>query len=245
MYIRVVVYSVGHAADAEPVYEGSAALIISIYDCEFGILEHFTLCTKIILHRFMIVEMILSEVCESADRVFDAVRTVLIERLGANLHHDNIDARIAHDAEYAHKLNAFGSGMRGGYDGITNEIADGSDEPDPVAGALKDAFEHISCGCLAVGTGHTDNCYALCRLFVQLGSHLRHCDTGIWHDDLGNIERKFALNEQRSGSVLNCGFRKFMPVKKCSVDAYEEVAGDDPARIVFDAIYIDVAADEL
>ena len=36
-----------------------------------------------------------------------------------------------------------------------------------------------------------------------------------------------------------------MPVKKCAVDAYEEVAGDDPARIVFDAIYIDVAADEL
>ena len=178
--------------------------------------------------------MVLRQIREERRVVLDPMHAELLERVGGNLHDDDIDPGVRHLSEKTEKIDGFRRGAVRRETLVPDHVADRADDADFFSCLLGDGFHHIRRGGLAVRAGHPDHAHLALRITVEGGRHLRHGFTGVPDNNLRNVKRKLPFRQKRRSACLHGFFRKLMPVKKKTDDTAEHAPGFDFAGVVFD-----------
>ena len=107
---------------------------------------------------------------------------------------------------------------------------------------LCDGLEHVGGGGLAVGSGYAQHLHLALGIAVESRGHFGHGLSGVFYDDLGQVQRQLPLREKCHGPGLCRGFGKGMSIKELPDDAAEHAPGLDPAGIVLDGNDVHVPA---
>ncbi len=114
----------------------------------------------------------------------------------------------------------------------SNEVADGSDQPNLPAALLSNRFEHIGGTGFPVGTCHAHNAHAPRRISIKRRRHFCHGNARVFHYNLRDWQRKLAFHNKGCCACFYGLCCIGMAVSKGTNNAKEQIPLANFARIV-------------
>jgi hypothetical protein len=192
--IRAVAHAECQNRNRQPFHDTARVRIVHVDDRLLAVEEEDFLCLQVFFERFVVVHVILRQVRKQAHVELDAVHAILHQRMGADFHNHEVNMRVRHGAKNAEQVYGLRRGTLG-MDALgADHIANGADDANLFACLLGDCLDHIGRGGLAVRAGNAQHHHFALGITVERGGHFRHCLAGVFHDDLRNRNRQFALD---------------------------------------------------
>ena len=127
----------------------------------------------------MIIEVVLSEVCENGGIKFNGTYPILNESVAGYLHGHGPTTTIDHVTHEGLEIDGFGSGMRGRYLIVANHVFHCSDQAASHEGRIEQMLDKKSGGRFAVRTCNAHRFEAERGMRVERRGDIRHGLPGI------------------------------------------------------------------
>ena len=222
--VRLFPYAERSQRDIKPFCYACTVRIVRVHNGAFGLQKQLFLRRKIIIKRFMIVKMVLRKVRKYAYVELHAVHPRLVQRMGRNLHHHQLNAGVLHVPQYFLKVNACGRGALGLQYSVAYQVVYCAYQANLQPRLLGDALYHVCRTGFAVGSGNAYHLHFPGRIAVICRRHFCHCNARVRHDKLRQIYIQPALYYQRRRACFLCHWRVFMPIGKRTRYAAEKIA---------------------
>ena len=148
--------------------------VVAVDDGGVAGCKELCLCVAVGLHRAVVVEVVLRQIREDADREADPRRALLHERVRGDLHHRMAAACFDHRGKKFLQGKRIGRRALGAEDLVTDHILIRADESDLCAfRLLQKLLEKIGRGGLAVRACHADHRELFGRLTAETGGEHR------------------------------------------------------------------------
>ena len=206
------------------------------------------------IRMFVWADMVRGKIRIDAVIEVDAVRAVVLDAGGGDLHHHVFAALFQHIGGIALDIVRFRRGVFSRKVLVQHSDAVGPDHARLFPGGLQDRHQHVRGGGLALGPGHADDRELLRRIAEPRGREQRQRFppvSGFHHrnvcvaQDPARHGREFApvlLNDHGRRALLGNLRKEVVGIGPEAVDRDEQAAGTGFAGIVYDAGDIDIAA---
>jgi hypothetical protein len=178
------------------------------------------------------VEMVLGEVGEDGDREADAIRAVLGQRVGGDLHRARGVAGVEHPAERGLQVDRLRGRPLDLLLDATDDALDRPQEPSLNPLRLQDVTNQEGRRRLPVGAGDPGDPEGGGRIAPEPHRDRRHRRPRVGDHHLGNGQLEAALDHQRRGAALDRRGSEVVAVGPLTANTEEERSRSHPGAVV-------------
>ena len=233
--VIIMTFTIGKHVSLGALADNCGARVIHIENSVFirlaavgQMLKEQALGIAVILHSFMEVQVILSNIRQHSAVIFNACHTLQRQSMAGNFHYAVITAGTAHSVQRLLQVNYIRSSIMRFGDLIVNHNIDSANQSNLVACLAQNQTDNIRRGGFAVSTGHADHSQLAARIIIKIRCYQLHSLTRIGNLNKSNTLRHCSRNilYQRSNSALFGSHRQeFMSVYSCTLQADKKTAG--------------------
>ena len=148
--------------------------------------EEAGLHVEVGVHRLVIVEVVAREVGEHGGAELQAQHALLVDTMGADLHHGLFAAGVAHLREHAENVEGLGGGLVRRDGAGAEVVVDRADETDALL-AAEQVLDQVGDGGLAVGSGDADDLEVAVGELVETAGDAGERGAGVGDLDEGDL----------------------------------------------------------
>ena len=175
--------------------------------------------------------MILRKIGKRADFEAHSRQPVQPQRVGGNLHHHVIYARVRHHAQLILRHQRIRRGQLRGNGFIADHAAHRADQTHLMPRFLQNRFDQEAGGGFSLRAGDADQVHFPRGISVELGGDVGQCLAHIRHHHLRHVQIQHMIHHQRNRAVLHCLRCERVRVHHRTGRTYEQIACLYLARI--------------